>query len=205
MLEHQGLGDSIAEVEVRWGRPARGLAAPGREPELVNQFDQDDLFVEMTFLRSLEQHGFELSIRQAGIDFANSGYRLWHANRAGRDNLRAGIAPPDSGHPRFSRHADDIDYRIEADFSGLIAPGLPGTAVEPGEVFGRPVDYGDGLYGGIYAEAFFELEGDLAADRGEVPTGSSPPALLLHHSLPGRPRQGSPDGSPRLDRRASRG
>ena len=28
--------------------------------------------------------------RKAGIDFANSGYPLWHANRAGRDNLRAG-------------------------------------------------------------------------------------------------------------------
>lgn len=46
------------------------------------------------------------SIRQAGLDFANSGYRLWHANRAGRDNLCNGIAPPDSGHPKFNKHAD---------------------------------------------------------------------------------------------------
>ena len=91
---------------------------PEWEPKLINQFQQDDIYVEMTFLRTLELHGFDVSIRQAGIDFANSGYPLWHANKAGRDNLRAGIAPPDSGHPQFNKHADDIDYQIEADYCG---------------------------------------------------------------------------------------
>jgi hypothetical protein len=74
---------------------------PQWKPEMINQFRQDDIYVEMTFLRTLELYGFDCSIRQAGIDFANSGYRLWHANRNGRDNLRKGIAPPDSGHPEF--------------------------------------------------------------------------------------------------------
>lgn len=134
---------------------------PKWEPKMVNQFHQDDIYVEMTFLRTLEVYGWEVSIRQAGIDFANSGYPLWHANRAGRDNLRAGIAPPDSGHPQFNEHADDIDYQIEADYAGLIAPGLPNVAIELGEKFGRLMNYGDGLYGGqfvsgMYAEAFFE-------------------------------------------------
>ena len=92
---------------------------------MINQFNQDDIYVEMTFLRTLEEHGLGASTRQAGIDFANSRYPLWHANKAGRDLLRKGIAPPDSGHPRSKHHADDIDYQIEADFSGLIAPGLP--------------------------------------------------------------------------------
>jgi len=134
---------------------------PQWEPKLINQFRQDDIYVEMTFLRTLELHGFDCSIRQAGIDFANSGYRLWHANRNGRDNLRKGIAPPDSGHPEFNTHADDIDYQIEADYAGLIAPGLPNVAIKLGEKFGRLMNYGDGLYGGqfvggMYAEAFFE-------------------------------------------------
>jgi len=133
---------------------------PAWQPKLVNQFNQDDIYVEMTFLRTLEQHGLDVSIRQAGIDFANSGYNLWHANRAGRENLRGGIAPPDSGHPKFNSHADDIDYQIEADYAGLIAPGLPGVVIELGEKFGRLMNYGDGLYGGqfvggMYAEAFF--------------------------------------------------
>jgi len=157
-------------VGVGWGGPTefrfRGRIIPEKNmpkwhPRLVNQFGQDDIYVEMTFLRSMEAHGLDVSIRQAGIDFANSGYKLWHANRAGRDNLRRGIAPPDSGHPKFNRHADDIDYQIEADFAGLIAPGLPNVAIALGEIFGRLMSYGDGLYGGqfvggMYAEAFFE-------------------------------------------------
>ncbi|MEJ5250351.1 MAG: ADP-ribosylglycohydrolase family protein [Chthonomonadetes bacterium] len=159
-------------VGVGWGAPTEfrytGAIIPEAEvpawrPEMVSQFWQDDLYVEMTFLRTLEQHGLKVNIRQAGIDFANSRYPLWHANRQGRENLRNGIAPPDSGHPQFNPHADDIDYQIEADFSGLIAPGIPQAAVDLGEVFGRLMNYGDGVYGGqfvggMYATAFFESD-----------------------------------------------
>ena len=113
---------------------------------MVNVWGQDDLYVERTFLRSLEMYGLNVSMRQAGIDFANSKYQLWHANNAGRNNLRNGIAPPDCGHPEFNKHADDIDYQIEADYSGLIAPGLPNTVIALGEKFGRLMNYGDGLY-----------------------------------------------------------
>jgi len=155
---------------VGWGGPTefkwKGAIIPEDkipkwQPKMINQFHQDDIYVEMTFLRTLEVHGWEVSIRQAGIDFANSGYPLWHANRAGRDNLRSGIAPPDSGHPKFNNHADDIDYQIEADYAGLIAPGMPNVVIELGEKFGRLMNYGDGVYGGqfvggMYAEAFFE-------------------------------------------------
>ena len=105
-------------VGVGWGGPTefrfRGEIVPEDRmpawtPSLVNQFNQDDIYVEMTFLRTLERYGLDASIRQAGIDFANSAYRLWHANRAGRRNMRQGIAPPDSGHPHFNKHADDSD------------------------------------------------------------------------------------------------
>ncbi|MCX5685021.1 MAG: ADP-ribosylglycohydrolase family protein, partial [Planctomycetota bacterium] len=138
---------------------------PKWTPGTVNQYQQDDIYVEMSFLRTLELLGLDVSVRQAGIDFANSGYPLWHANDAGRKNLRRGIAPPDSGHPQFNKHADDIDYQIESDFSGLIAPGLPNFAVELGETFGRLMNYGDGVYGGqfigaMYAEAFFESDAE---------------------------------------------
>jgi hypothetical protein len=157
---------------VGWGAPTEfrflGEIVPEDQmpkwnPSLVNQFNQDDIYVEMTFLRSLELYGLNVSGKQAGIDFANSRYRLWHANRTGRENLRQGIAPPDSGHPQFNGHADDIDYQIEADFSGLISPGLPNPAIRLGETFGRLMNYGDGLYGGqfvggMYAEAFFQTD-----------------------------------------------
>jgi hypothetical protein len=157
-------------VGVGWGGPTEFRYAnkiipedkvPEWKPEMVNVWGQDDLYVEMTFLRSLEEYGLDVSMRQAGIDFANSKYMLWHANKAGRDNLRKGIAPPDCSHPQFNSHADDIDYQIEADFSGLISPGLPNSVIALGEKFGRLMNYGDGVYagqfvGGMYAEAFFE-------------------------------------------------
>lgn len=126
-----------------------------------NCFGQDDLYVEMTFLNSLDKHGIDVSSRKAGIDFANSKYRLWCANHNGRNNLRRGIAAPSSSHPKNHPSTDDIDYQIEADFSGIIAPGMPQRVVKLGEQFGRIMNYGDGLYagqfiGGMYAEAFFE-------------------------------------------------
>ncbi len=152
---------------------------PAWKPELINQFRQDDIYVEMTFLRTLELYGMDVPIRQAGIDFANSGYPLWHANNAGRTLLRRGIAPPDSGHPEFNKHADDIDYQIEADYAGLIAPGMPNVAIELGDTFGRLMNYGDGLYGGqfvggMYAEAFFEndMEKIIHAGLKCIPQGS---------------------------------
>ena len=75
---------------VGWGAPTEfhycgkiipEEAMPKWKPEMINDaFGQDDLYVEMTFLRSMEEHGLDVSIRQAGIDFANSGYPLWYAN-----------------------------------------------------------------------------------------------------------------------------
>ena len=152
-----------APTEFRWqDRIIPEADMPKWMPNMINHaFGQDDLYVEMTFLRTLEQYGLDASIRQAGIDFANSGYPLWCANAAGRKNLRSGIAPPDSGHPKFNKCPNDIDYQIEADYSGLIAPGMPNTAIAMGNKFGRLMNYSDGIYGGqfvggMYAEAFFE-------------------------------------------------
>jgi hypothetical protein len=64
---------------VGWGGPTefryKGAIIPEDQmpewkPAMINQFEQDDIYVEMTFLRTLEVYGFDVSIRQAGIDFA---------------------------------------------------------------------------------------------------------------------------------------
>ncbi len=138
-------------------------AVPPWTLEMVNQFERDALYVEMTFVRTLEQRGLDVPAWQAGLDFAGTGFPLGHAGREARNNLRAGIAPPDSGHPDYNFHADDVDWQTESDFAGLIAPGLPAVAVPLSEKFGRIICYGDGLYGGqfiagLYAEAFFEKD-----------------------------------------------
>lgn len=137
---------------------------PSWENTYINRsLGQDDLYVELTFVKTLEDRGINCDILQAGIDFANSEFILWGANREGRSNLQMGIAPPASGHPQYNMGADWIDYQIEADFSGIIAPGLPNVSMELGEKFGCIMNYGDGLYGGqlvgaMYAHAYFEKD-----------------------------------------------
>ncbi len=168
-------------IGVVWGAPTEFKwndkvipedQVPKWSPEMINNaFGQDDLYVEMTFLRSMEEYGLDVSIRQAGIDFANSEYALWCANNAGRTNLRKGIAPPDSSHPQFNKCPNDIDYQIEADFAGLISPGLPNSVIALGDKFGRLMNYGDGVYGGQFmggmvAEAFFERDLFRVIDAG---------------------------------------
>ncbi len=150
-----------------------GDKVPKWTPERINRdtFGNDDLYVEMTFLRSLEKYGLDCPIRKAGIDFANSQYMLWCANKAGRDNLRLGIAPPASSHPSFNGCPNDIDYQIEADYSGIISPGCPQEVIRLGNVFGRLMNYGDGVWAGqfvgaMYAEAFFTSDVNALLDAG---------------------------------------
>ena len=80
-------------IGVGWGAPTefRFVAEtipdeeiPEFNPDMVNVFNQDDLYVEMTFVRTLEEYGIDCSIEQAGIDFANSVYMLWGANALAR-------------------------------------------------------------------------------------------------------------------------
>ena len=145
------------------GHPYTGPIRTWRPEFVSNSIQQDDLYVEMTFLKVLQEHGICPTARQAGEAFRDSKYRLWHANDAGRTNLRAGIFPPDSGHPRYNPHSDDIDFQIEADLFGLIAPGLYGESARLCDLFGTIMNYGDGVYGGrliaaMYGRAYLESD-----------------------------------------------
>ncbi len=134
------------------------------KPEpLTNALGQDDLYVEMTFAHVLDTVGPDATAADFGAAFRDSQYRLWHANAAARRNLQRGLLPPLSGHPRYNAHADDIDFQIEADFIGIMCPGLPQAAHDLCDRVGRIMNHGDGLYGGLfvaglYAAAFFETD-----------------------------------------------
>ena len=151
-----------AVTEFKWiGEIIPEDRIPKWNDKMVNQFGQDDIYVEVNFLASMEKHGIHVPIRSAGINFANSTFGLAAANDRARENLRAGIAPPASGHPRFNVNCEDIDYQIESDYAGIIAPGMPQVAVDLGEKFGRLMNYGDGMYagqfvGGMYTAAYFD-------------------------------------------------
>ena len=134
-----------------------------RPEYIANALRQDDLYVQLTFLEVLQDKGQLISAEEAAEFFADTKYPLWHANQIARANLRAGIRPPDSGHPRYNPHADDIDFQIEADVFGILCPGMPHSAEKLAAPFGRTVNYGDGVYGGLfvarmYTAAYFEKE-----------------------------------------------
>jgi hypothetical protein len=95
--------------------------------------------------------------------FAKAGYPLWHANMQARKNYYDSIFVPASGNPEYNLHADDIDFQIEADYIGFMCPGMPQTASAIAQKIGHIMNYGDGVYGGIfvgalYSEAFFESD-----------------------------------------------
>ncbi len=150
--------------------------------ELSNAIDQDDLYVEMTFAHVMDTVGLDATTEDYGNAFKDTKYKLWHANAAARRNLNRGIAAPMSGHPIYNLHADDIDFQIEADFIGIMCPGLPQSSNEFCERVGRVMNYGDGLYGGMfvcgmYSAAYFEndprkvVEAGLACIPAESPYG----------------------------------
>ena len=82
---------------------------------------------------------------------------LFHANRKARKDFWDGIMPPMSGHPKYNLHADDIDFQIEADYIGFMCPGMPQTSNEICDKIGHIMNYGDGVYGGMFVSALYTV------------------------------------------------
>jgi hypothetical protein len=122
---------------------------------------QDDIYVQLTFLMSMDKYGIDAPAKKFQEMFAKAGYPLWHANMQARKNYYDSIFVPLSGSPEFNLHADDIDFQIEADYLGFMCPGMPVTVSAMADKIGHIMNYGDGVYGGIfvgalYSEAYFE-------------------------------------------------
>ncbi|TAL64976.1 MAG: ADP-ribosylglycohydrolase family protein [Bacteroidetes bacterium] len=124
---------------------------------------QDDIYVQLTFMMTMDKYGMDAPIKKFHEMFAKAGYPLWHANVQSRKNYYDSIFAPQSGQPEYNFHADDIDFQIESDYIGFMSPGMPQTAVKLGNKIGRIMNYGDGIYGGIfvaalYSQAFFSSD-----------------------------------------------
>ena len=117
----------------------------------------DDVYMDLTFVEMFEEHGLDVSVDSIANAFAYANYKLWHANQAARYNIINGIPAPQSGHWKNNPHADDIDFQIEADFAGLMSPGMPNTSTEICDKIGHIMCYGDGWYGGVYVAAMYSL------------------------------------------------
>lgn len=117
----------------------------------------DDIYMDLTFVDVFEKKGLDAPVEEFAMAYANADYQLWHANQVGRYNILHGIKAPQSGHWQNNPHADCIDYQIEADFAGLMSPGMPNTASEISDKIGHIMNYGDGWYGGVYMGAMYTL------------------------------------------------
>jgi hypothetical protein len=137
---------------------------PQWTPEMVKgSIRQDDLYVDMTFVKVLDDKGWDATTEDFGAAFRDSRYPLWHANYAARRALRRGFSAMESGTPAVNPHANDIDFQIEADFIGLMTPGMPQSGAELALRVGRVMNAGDGILGGVfvgglYSAAFFESD-----------------------------------------------
>lgn len=80
---------------------------------------QDDIYVQLTFLMSMDKYGIDAPSKKYQEMFAKAGYMLWHANMQARKNYYDSIFAPLSGSPEYNIHADDIDFQIEADYIGF--------------------------------------------------------------------------------------
>lgn len=121
----------------------------------------DDIYNDCTFVEAFDELGLDCSQEELAKRFAFADYHLAHANQAGRYNIRQGIMPPASGHWLNNPHADDLDFQIEADFIGLMAPAMLPEALDIASRVGHIMNSGDGFYGGafvaaLYSSAFYE-------------------------------------------------
>jgi len=136
------------------------LPIPWSEHYIKHWFDTapglyDDLYMNLSFVEVIEKNGVEAPIDSFANSFANAKYPLWHANQAGRYNILNGIKAPMSGNWINNPHADDIDFQIEADFAGLMCPGMQQVAANLCNKVGHIMNYGDGYYGGLYISSLY--------------------------------------------------
>lgn len=110
----------------------------------------DDIYCDLTFVEVFEKKGMGATMADFAEAFKNTQYRLWHANQQARANLVRGLSPRQAGMWQFNPCADDIDFQIEADFAGLMSPGMPLRANQICDTVGHIISTGDGYYGGVF-------------------------------------------------------
>jgi hypothetical protein len=115
----------------------------------------DDIYMDLSFMKVIEEEGIDAPAQSFAESFAHADYKLWFANQTARYNILNGLTPPQSGHWLNNPCADDIDFQIEADFAGLMSPGMPNTAVEICDKVGHIMNYGDGYYGGVFVAGLY--------------------------------------------------
>jgi len=117
----------------------------------------DDVYNDLTFVEIFEKYGMNVPADTIAHYFAYADYHLAHANQAARYNIRQGIMPPASGNWKNNPHADDLDFQIDADFIGLMNPGMVNKSIATADKVGHIMNSGDGYYGGVFVAALYSM------------------------------------------------
>ncbi len=157
-LPHRVLSDKIKGgwtgkvIGVSYGVPLQ-FKAQGKIYESIPEWKadqisealkQDDLYVQTTFLKVLEESGPDANCFQFGEALKETKYELWHSNAAARRNLNREMIAPWSGIPLYNAHTDDNDFQNESEFIGLMCPNLQIQSENCSIRIGRVSVYGDG-------------------------------------------------------------
>lgn len=117
----------------------------------------DDIYIDLTFLEAVREHGRELTPKKLSEVYLQASYDVDHGCRSARFNLKKGISAQRSGYWLYNPHADDNDFQCHADFIGLMFPALPQSASHLSNKVGHLINYGDGYYGGLYVGTLYSL------------------------------------------------
>lgn len=117
----------------------------------------DDWYYEMSALRAFEKHGTGLTIQQLGEQWQKDRCGTWGSSREARLNMERGIAPPDSGHPRYNRSWWTIGPQFSAEIYGLLAPGKPNLAGKLAREFGHINGYAEATDGAVFVAGMVSL------------------------------------------------
>ncbi|HLO92035.1 MAG TPA: ADP-ribosylglycohydrolase family protein [Lentimicrobium sp.] len=117
----------------------------------------DDIYTDLNFVNVFEKYGINASTDTIASYWANTAYHLAHANQASRYNILRGLKPPQTGNWKNNPHADDLDFQIESDFIGLMAPGMLQKSTDIADRVGHIMNSGDGWYGGVFVSSLYSM------------------------------------------------
>ncbi|MEG0948634.1 MAG: ADP-ribosylglycohydrolase family protein [Bacteroidales bacterium] len=138
------------------------IPIPWGKDEVKKWFDTapglyDDVYVDLTFVEVFDKYGLNATVDDFANAFKNSNYPLCHANQQARYNLIYGATGHEAGFWKNNPHADCLDFQIEADFAGIMSPGMPNVASAICDTVGHLMSYGNGWYGGVYVAGMYSL------------------------------------------------
>lgn len=192
-------GEYRDKVHACWlGKSIGGtLGAPfegKREPHQLTFYDpvprepsaNDDLDLQMLWLKALEERGTRINARILGEYWLSFIPVNWNEYGVGKANMRDGFLPPISGQLRNEKWRDSNGAWIRSEIWACIAPGCPSLAARYAYE-DACVDHGGGE--GTYAELFtaaLESAAFMESDRDrliEIGLSYIPPDCALAESI----------------------